>query len=544
VALTSPADLRDPTTGQPYDATGYTLPPLQIVPQCVPVDQRPAAGSATLMRLPVLSATEMHSEQRRTVLERAARAAALVQSAPGPWVVWVNTDYEADAVRALLPQAVEIRGSDKPALKAARLRAFTAGEIACLITKPTIAGFGLNWQHAHQAVFMLSYSFEQPYQALRRMWRFGQPQPVTAHLVFADTEQPMYESFLRKHAAHTTQQHALVAALQQHGLVLTGSPQIERSAPVREVAEGPDYTLTLGDCVAVTRDLPPDSVDLTIFSPPFSDLYMYTPDDRDMGNCADDTHFFQHFSYLVPELWRVTRPGRLCVVHCKDLSRYKSKTGATGLRDFPGALIRAFEEAPIPGGGRWVYHSRVTIWRDPVQERARTNSQRLLYKQLREDASKSGVGLPDYLVVFRKWTLAEVAEATPVVHTPDAFPLEQWREWASPVWFDINPMDCLNELLAKEHPEEKHICPLQLGVIERCIELWSNRGEVVFDPFAGLASSGYQALKMWRRFVGAELKRSYHRHGVKFLDRALVERAQLALFPEPAELTLEPAEVA
>jgi hypothetical protein len=218
-------------------------------------------------------------------------------------------------------------------------------------------------------------------------------------------------------------------------------------------------------------------------------------------------------------------------VHCKDLPRYKSKTGASGLRDFPGALVRAFEEAQVDPRRRALgLPLAVTIWRDPVQERARTNSQRLLYKQLREDASKSGVGLPDYLVVFRKWTLAEA--------------LEQWREWASPVWFDINPMDCLNELLAKEHPEEKHICPLQLGVIERCIELWSNRGEVVFDPFAGLASSGYQALKMWRRFVGAELKRSYHRHGVKFLDRALVERAQLALFPEPAELTLEPAEVA
>lgn len=289
-----------------------------------------------------------------------------------------------------------------------------------------------------------------------------------------------------------------------------------------DYASGPDWGFYRGDCVEVARQLPERSVDLALYSPPFSNLYTYSDDDRDMGNAEDDSQFFSHYDYLAAELHRILRPGRLCAVHCKELVNYKgsSSDGMAGLRDFPGELIRAHKRAGF------AYHSRITIWKDPVVEMQRTKAHGLLYKQLRADSTFSRQGLAEYVLVFRRWAEeAEEEHVVPVSHTRDGFPLAQWQRWASPVWDDIRQTHVLNVQLAREDQDEKHMCPLQLDVIERACVLWSNPGEVVFSPFGGIGSEGVGALQLGRKFVGAELKESYWRHGVENLRSASAANA-------------------
>lgn len=281
-----------------------------------------------------------------------------------------------------------------------------------------------------------------------------------------------------------------------------------------------------GDCVPVIGGMPDASVDFTITSPPFSGLYIYSDSENDMGNAADDAEFFQHFDYLIPELHRVTRPGRLCAIHCKQLVNYKGRDGMAGLRDFRGEIIRHFVAAG------WAYHSEVCIWKDPVIEMQRTKAHGLLYKQLRADSSFSRQGMAEYLLVLRRWPLGEAEEDAirPVTHTHTTFPLKRWQRYASPVWMDIQQTNVLNVQQAREDRDEKHICPLQLDVIERALDLWTNPGDVVLDPFTGIGSVGVVALGMGRRFVGTELKRSYFEHGVKHLKRAEAAATQPDLF--------------
>lgn len=299
---------------------------------------------------------------------------------------------------------------------------------------------------------------------------------------------------------------------------------------VENAAEGDGWFAAQADCVDFVRQLPDRSVDLAVYSPPFANLYCYSDSARDMGNSLDDADFLEHYRYLVRELLRAMRPGRLVAVHCKDLVNYKGRDGMAGLRDFPGELVRVHTEEGF------AYHSRVTIWKCPVTEMQRTKAHGLLYKQLRRDSTFSRQGLAEYVLLFRRWATDEDLEADvqPVTHTKDEFPLDQWQQWASPVWMDIDQTNVLNVAMAREDRDEKHMCPLQLDVIERCVGLWSNPGDIVFSPFMGVGSEGYQALKMGRRFVGSELKESYWQHACKHLEQAAREAgghgAQLGLF--------------
>jgi DNA modification methylase len=255
------------------------------------------------------------------------------------------------------------------------------------------------------------------------------------------------------------------------------------------------------DTVDVTSTLADASVHYTIFSPPFASLYTYSASDRDMGNCTNHDEFARHFAHLLPELYRVTKPGRLLSMHCMNLPTSKSRDGYIGISDFRGDLVRASVEAG------WIYHSEVCIWKDPVTAMQRTKALGLLHKQLKKDSCMSRMGIPDYVVTFRK----PGENPEPVTHTNETFPVSVWQRYASPVWNDINPSDTLQFRSAREHADERHVCPLQLTVIRRGIELWSNPGDTVLDPFTGIGSTGYVALEQGRRFVGAELKASYYR---------------------------------
>ncbi len=282
---------------------------------------------------------------------------------------------------------------------------------------------------------------------------------------------------------------------------------------VKDQESGDGWTLYNGDSVEVIKGIPDNSVGLSVFSPPFGSLYTYSASERDLGNCENDAEFIEHYGFLLGDLLRITRPGRLAAVHCKDLVNYASSSGRAGIRDFPGLLIRAHEAAG------WQYHSRVTVWKSPVTEMQRTKAHGLLYKQLRRDSTFSRQGLAEYVLVFRKWA-TEIEEIAPVTHTEASFSLDQWQEWASPVWMDIDPTDVLNVAQARADKDSKHICPLQLDLIERCVRLWSNPGDVVFSPFAGIGSEGYVATRCGRKFIGCELKPEYFRIAARNLADA------------------------
>lgn len=269
----------------------------------------------------------------------------------------------------------------------------------------------------------------------------------------------------------------------------------------------------------IAKGIPNNSIHFTIFSPPFSSLYTYSNSNRDMGNCADDGEFMKHFDFLVADMFRITMPGRLLSFHCMNLPTSLQNNGYIGIRDFRGALIRQFI------GKGWIYHSEVVIWKDPVTAMQRTKALGLLHKQLKKDSCMSRQGIPDYLVTMRK----PGDNPKRVSHTNESFPVDVWQKYASPVWMDINPSDTLQRTSAREHDDEKHIAPLQLQVIQRALELWSNPKDVVFSPFAGIGSEGYQAVKFGRRFIGCELKESYYKQAVLNLKAAQDEQKGLNL---------------
>lgn len=271
------------------------------------------------------------------------------------------------------------------------------------------------------------------------------------------------------------------------------------------------FSLYNGDSVEVLKGIPDNSIHYSIFSPPFASLYTYSNSDRDMGNSKTDDEFYEHFTFLVKELYRVTMPGRLLSFHCMNLPTSKVRDGVIGIKDFRGLLIRIFTDAG------WIYHSEVCIWKNPVTAMQRTKALGLLWKQLKKDSAMSRQGIPDFIVTMRK----PGDNPERVTHTDESFPVDVWQKYASPVWMDINQSDTLQRKSAREDKDEKHICPLQLEVIKRCIELWSNPNDIVLDPFAGIGSTPYVALRMGRCGLGVELKGSYYEQAVKNCNEAL-----------------------
>mgnify|MGYP000957230071 FL=1 len=295
--------------------------------------------------------------------------------------------------------------------------------------------------------------------------------------------------------------------------------------------QGENWTLANGDCIEVLNSLPENSIHLSIFSPPYSSLYTYSNSDRDLGNSVNDEQFYEHFSHVVAGLHRVTKPGRIVCVDVMNIPAMKERDGYIGLKDFRGDVIRAFQKVGF------IFHSEHCVFKDPLIEATRTKALGLMHKQLCKDSTRSRAGIPQYLLAFRKDGenqepvahidgLTEFCGENPPIHGNLSH--ERWRRYASPVWMDINFSNTLNARAARDHEDERHVCPMALDLIERAITLWSNSGDVVFDPFSGVGSTGYQAIKMGRKFVGSELKESYFEQACKNIASA--KSSQTALF--------------
>ena len=504
ICISKPSDIG-------FSDDGYTLPPLNMETIVVEVDQVNGRDDDQLFRMTTMSATTINKEKKHTLTARVEALAGVVNSCDEQWAVWCSTNDEADALVAAIPDAVEVRGDHKPEFKVQAGADFISGKIRVIISKSRIFGYGSNWQHCHNTAFVgLSYSFEDLYQALRRFYRFGQKLPVRAVIVQAETEGAILETIKVKIAAHDGMRAEMKIAAQ--ALRATNDHEIKMKTDINTVAET-NWTIHHGDCVRVAKEMEDESIHFSVFSPPFADLFTYSNDEQDMGNCGGVEEFMEQFKFLVDELYRVTMPGRESAVHCLDLLSTKWKHGAIELQNFSGVIVDAFRARG------WLFHSRITIWKDPVTEMQRTKAHGLLYKTLKSDSSKSRVGCPEYLLIFKK----PGENPEPITHTEQDFPLDLWQEIASPVWMTIDQGNVLNKDGARDEKDERHICPLQLDVIDRALLMWSNPGDLVFSPFTGIGSEGVRSLVKGRKFIGSELKESYFKQAVQNLKNATVQ---------------------
>jgi len=509
VMMRKPSDLG-------YKDDNFKLPEIKIYSHTVSVEK---ATNGFLFALEANTLQERIGARRETIEDRVRACASIVNATDRPFLVWCNLNTESEALGKMIKGAVEVKGSDTTEEKESAMIGFTEGKIRVLVTKPSIAGFGMNWQHCADMAFVgLSDSYEQYYQAIRRCWRFGQKSQVNVHIITASTEGSIVENIRRKESDATKMAERMVEHMKEiNSHELHGATTRTKATYERDIRTGEKWTAHLGDCVDVVREIPSDSIHFTVYSPPFSSLYTYSNSDRDMGNCKDDEQFMTHYRFLVKELYRVTMPGRLVSFHCMNLPTSKERHGVIGIRDFRGELIRMHLEEG------WIYHSEVCIWKDPVTAMQRTKALGLLHKQIKKDSCMSRQGIADYLVTMRK----PGDNPERVTHTPEDFPVQLWQQYASPVWMDINPSDTLQYRSARENNDERHICPLQLDVIKRAIKLWSNPGDFVLSPFMGIGSEGFCAVEMGRKFVGVELKRSYWEQACRNIESAQSESREL-----------------
>ena len=532
VAMRRPEDL-----GYPGDA--FVLPELHLHEHVV---EHTTPADGFLFALPVSTIQDRRESRRNTIGARVARLAELVEARPNEkWLVWCDLNAEAEAVRKGINGFVEVRGADSLKQKEEVLAGFATNGVMRLVTKPTIAGFGVNWQCCRNVAFLgLSDSYEQFYQAVRRCWRFGQTRPVDVHVVISSTDGPVRMNIERKERQSREMFAKLVANM---GVKTWTQHRRDVMTVDTDMATGPGWELRLGDAIERTTEMEDDSVGLSVFSPPFPGMYAYTNAPQDVGNCQSIHELLGHFSFLVPELLRITMPGRSCCVHLTQEVIFKMYEGYSGLRDFRGDVIRLFQEHG------WIYASERTIDKDPQLKAVRTKDHGLAMKTAAGDSAALTGTMPDYLLQFRKKgenprpVKALRDHPNKALRNPGGeMSREEWIQWASAVWYGahrigrggIRESDVLCSRPEKAADDEKPLCPLQLGVIERCVKLWSAPGDLVFSPFAGIGSEGVMAVRLGRRFSGIELKRSYWQQAQRYLQQAVVERGQHALFSEVA----------
>jgi len=492
---------------------GYNLPSLNLIERQI---KTPKRNNGILFNDTAISATNFNQELRLTKLERIDEVIKIVNTSTENFIIWVKQNEEGEYLKKLIPEAIEVKGSDSPEYKERMLLGFANNEFRVLITKTKIAQFGLNYQNCRNQIFAsLDFSFEGLYQAIRRSYRFGQKNEVNIYLISTDTMSNVIQSINNKQKQFELMQDEMSKAINAN----LNNEFMQSGNYDTTAIETEYYKIQRGDSVQLIKKIPDESIGLSVFSPPFAELYTYSSHIEDMGNSKDYNEFLIQFGFLVKELYRILKQGRNIAVHCMDLPIQKGKEGYIGLRDFSGMIRNSFENEGF------VYHSRVTIWKDPVVEMQRTKALGLLHKQIKKDSTMSRVGIPDYVMIFRK----DGERLDPVTNTE--LPVDLWQKYASPVWMDIDYGNTLQGYRnGRDENDEKHICPLQLDTIERLIHLYSNKGDTVFTPFMGIGSEVYQAVKMERKGIGFELKESYYDLAKKNLASLMETKKQISLF--------------
>jgi DNA modification methylase len=502
-----------------FNMDGYNLPKINYIEHVIDTHK----DDGLLFRDGCVSATEIHRDLRDTLDKRVNKVCEIIDGlGEDQCIVWGLQNAETDKLRRSIDGSINIQGSDKPQKKADNLIGFAHQDYQNLITKTSIASFGMNYQQCHNMIFSsYDFKFEAFYQAVRRCYRFGQTKTVNVHIIIPDTQLNVRSSILEKEKKHKK----MISNMTKYSNIEDFAVNKNQIVNDKEI-KTEDYWIMNGDCVQEVKKIEDESVHLTVFSPPFADLYVYSDKSEDMGNASSYDEFCDHFNYLLPELNRVMKTGRIVAMHCMDIPLQKGKHGIIGLRDFSGMLIDMMSE------NGFVYHARTTLWKDPVIEMQRTKALGLLHKQIKKDSSMSRVGIPDYILFFRKIGVNE----EPIVHQaddptkPDYLPVDLWQKYASPVWMDINYSRTLQYTTARDSNDEKHICPLQLDTIERILHLYSNEGDTVLSTFGGIGSEGVSAIRKNRKSISIELKESYFNINKKNHEMAVKEKDQLELF--------------
>lgn len=487
-----------------YEDDGYILPKLDIEVEFVKVDYRP---DDALFFTGMKGIQDRSRIRKVTMDQRIDSTINLINGSTEQWIIWCGLNDESAKIAKLLPDAREVKGSDKTDYKTRTFEDFQDGKFRILVTKPKIGGFGMNFQNAHKMAFLgLSDSWESYYQCIRRSYRFGQSEPVTAVIVLSNIEDAIYQNIKRKEVQANFLKTKLIENIKEFEKEELNDMEQEEVYQ-EETVEGEGFKLMLGDSCKRLEEIESDSVGLSVFSPPFLSLYTYSPSARDIGNSQSTDVFSDHFGFLVDHLLRITMPGRNCAVHVAQVPAMLARDGYIGMKDFRGLTIRLFENRDF------IYHGEVCIDKDPQAQAIRTKSKSLLFTQLKKDSSWLRPALADYILVFRK--PGENSEPIKPNITNN-----QWIEWARPIWYGIRESNTLNVAEGRDNKDERHICPLQLETIERVIKLWSNKGDLVCSPFMGIGSEGFQAIEMNRRFVGCELKESYFKVAIGNIQRA------------------------
>ena len=495
----------------------YELPEIKFTEHFIDVE----SDSLDLFGESIVSATELNRDLRKSIDDRVAKVHEIINEKPNDqWIIWGLQNSETDRLGKEVKESKNVQGSDKPEVKAKNLLGFANNDYQNLVTKASIASFGMNYQNCSNMIFSsYDFKFESFYQAVRRCYRFGQKETVNVHLIIPKSQVNVRKSILEKEKKHKEMMHKMT-------LNSAEFTQFDKVSTPHDDVKTDKYWLMNGDCVTKSKSIPDNHLDLVVFSPPFAELYVYSDKEEDMGNVKDYKQFEEHFKYLIPQIKRTLKNGRICAIHCMDLPIQKGKEGFIGLRDFSGMLIDWFSEQGF------IYHAKTTIWKNPVTEMQRTKALGLLHKTIKKDSSMSRVGIPDYVLFFRN----EGENETPITHQDkdsskaDYLPVDLWQKYASPVWMDINYSRTLQYRSGRGSNDEKHICPLQLDTIERIIHLYSNEGETVGSFFGGIGSEGYQSLKMGRKSVSIELKESYFKLNKANHQDAVMEDLQTNLF--------------
>jgi DNA modification methylase/superfamily II DNA or RNA helicase len=518
VMLSKPSELG-------FDDNGFILPELKFIEHVIEFG-KPLEGSLFPQKAETLN--ERRQARRESINEKIDVIKSLVNNET--WLIWCDLNNESESISTAI-NATEITGSQANEIKESRMIGFSSGEIKALVTKPKIAGFGMNWQHCNNIIFAgLSDSYEAFYQAIRRCWRFGQTKTVNCHIITTDIEGNIVENIKRKESDAQKMRKEMINHMKDISQTELHEQSVSSFDYKTDVFKNHRYELHLGDNIDVIKTIKNDSVGFSIFSPPFASLFTYTNSIRDMGNCKDKNDFLNHFRFLVTELYRVLMPGRLIAIHCMNLPMTITHDGVMGLHDFRGDIIRLFQDE------NFIFHSEICIWKDPLVQAVRTKVLSLAHKQVCKDSSRCGTGIPDYIVVMRKPGDNQIPIERKQGFTEyigerefnntnfnedqrkNKLSHEIWQRYASPVWFDIRQTRVLSTDIARDEKDEKHVCPLQLDTIERCLELWSAKDDIVLDPFSGIGSTVYSSVSMGRYGIGIELKESYWKQSIKNLE--------------------------